>query len=65
LLGNVLASADSNQSEEIAWLVLKREEMEKYDIDIEEKKRQFRDDDITERFDLESHYGGDAGARAD
>lgn len=38
---------------------------ELYDIDIEEKKRQFRDDDITERFDLESHYGGDAGARAD
>jgi len=38
---------------------------ELYDIDIEEKKRQFRDDDITERFDLAAHYGGDAGAAAD
>ncbi|MEX1098998.1 MAG: bifunctional oligoribonuclease/PAP phosphatase NrnA [Bacteriovoracaceae bacterium] len=36
LLGNVLASADSNESEEIAWLVLKSEEMEKYQIDIED-----------------------------
>ncbi|MCO4752853.1 MAG: bifunctional oligoribonuclease/PAP phosphatase NrnA [Bacteriovoracaceae bacterium] len=36
LLGNVLASADCNKSEEIAWLVLKREEMEKFNIDIED-----------------------------
>jgi predicted TIM-barrel fold metal-dependent hydrolase len=36
-----------------------------YDIDIEEKKRQFRDDEISERFDLGAHYGGDAGAAAD
>jgi len=36
-----------------------------YDIDIEEKKRQFRDDDISEKFDLGAHYGGDAGAAAD
>ena len=36
LLGNVLASADSNKSEEIAWLVLKHDEMEKFNIDIED-----------------------------
>ena len=38
---------------------------ELYDIDIEEKQRQVRDDDVTERFDLTTHYGGDAGAAAD
>ncbi len=36
LLGTVLSSADSNQSEEIAWMVLKKEELLHYDIDIED-----------------------------
>lgn len=36
LLGNVLATTNSNKSEDIAWLILKRDEMEKYDIDIED-----------------------------
>lgn len=36
LLGQVLASADSNESEEIAWLVLKQEELNEYNIDIED-----------------------------
>jgi len=34
-----------------------------YDIDIEAKREQFRDDDITERFGLETHYE-DAGSTA-
>jgi hypothetical protein len=38
---------------------------ELYGIDIEEKKRQFREDPVTERFDLEDHYGGETGAAAD
>jgi predicted TIM-barrel fold metal-dependent hydrolase len=38
---------------------------ELYDIDIEEKKRQFRDDPVSERFDLETHYGSEVGAAAD
>ena len=33
-----------------------------YDIDIEEKKRQFRDDEITERFGLAEHYEGESPA---
>lgn len=36
LLGQVLASADSNKTEEIAWLVLKSQELKEYDIDIED-----------------------------
>jgi predicted TIM-barrel fold metal-dependent hydrolase len=38
---------------------------ELYGIDIEAKKRQFREDPVTERFDLEDHYGGETGAAAD
>lgn len=36
LLGQVLASADSNDTEEIAWLVLKQEELTEFNIDIED-----------------------------
>ena len=36
---------------------------ELYDIDIEEKKKQFQDDAITEKFGLADHYGApDAAA---
>jgi|LULL01.1.fsa_nt_gb phosphoesterase RecJ-like protein len=36
LLSKVLASANSNSTEEIAWLVLKKEELIEFDIDIED-----------------------------
>jgi hypothetical protein len=38
---------------------------ELYDIDIEAKKQELQHDDISKKFDLTSHYGGDAGASAD
>lgn len=36
LLGKVLSSADSNKKENIAWIVLKKEELENFQIDIED-----------------------------
>jgi len=36
LLGKVLSSANSNAKEEIAWIVLKKEELTHFDIDIED-----------------------------
>lgn len=36
LLGKVLSSANSNKSEEVAWIVIKKEELEEFDIDIED-----------------------------
>lgn len=36
MLGSVLASANSNESEEVAWLSLTGEHMEKFDVDIED-----------------------------
>jgi hypothetical protein len=36
-----------------------------YDIDIEEKKAQFRDDDITEEFGLETHYADESPSASD
>lgn len=36
LLGKVLSSANSNRGENIAWIVLKKEELEDYQIDIED-----------------------------
>lgn len=36
LLGKVLTSTDSNPTEEVAWMVLKKEELEEFDVDIED-----------------------------
>jgi len=36
LLSKVLASANSSPSEEIAWIVLKKEELEEFNVDIED-----------------------------
>jgi hypothetical protein len=36
---------------------------ELYDIDIDEKKRQLADDDVSDRFGLQNHYS--EGATAD
>lgn len=36
LLGKVLSSANSTYNEEIAWIVLKKEELNHYDVDIED-----------------------------
>ena len=36
LLSKVLGSADSNSNEEVAWIVIKKEELEEYGIDIED-----------------------------
>lgn len=36
LLGNVLATTNSNENEDIAWLVLHKDVMDKYDTDIED-----------------------------
>ena len=36
MLGSVLASADCNPSEEIAWLTLTSEDMKKFEVDIED-----------------------------
>jgi hypothetical protein len=38
---------------------------ELYDIDIEEKKEQFKSDDVTEEFGLADHYAGSSTAPAD
>lgn len=36
LLGKVLSSANSTYNEEIAWIVLKKDELDHYDVDIED-----------------------------
>jgi phosphoesterase RecJ-like protein len=36
LLGNVLSSADTSESEEVAWLVLKKDELSDFGVDIED-----------------------------
>lgn len=36
LLGKVLSSANSNPSEEVAWIVLKKEELKNFNVDIED-----------------------------
>lgn len=35
-LGSILASADSTKNEQVAWIVLKKEELKKFNIDIED-----------------------------
>jgi phosphoesterase RecJ-like protein len=36
LLGKILSSANSTYNEEIAWIILKKDELEHYDVDIED-----------------------------